>query len=435
MNLGLVVASAGDVDGDGRDDMLVGNYWADLTFLVHAADLVELDASTSDASGGAPSYDFRGSIGVTPPQSETLDVTILSATDGSATANVHKVDLGATDGVTSIEAFRAGEGLAEADRIDFTALGGLRSGQIGLSAADREAAVGTFTPLGGAAIAFGPAEALTLADILADPATYGEGRVEITDGAESGTLDGVAFQNFETIEFGIICFAADVAIAVPGGTVPAGKLAVGDLVLTADRGAQPIRWIGRRGLGAAELAARPNLRPIRICAGALGAGLPRRAMLVSPQHRMLIATPAAKRAFGAAEVLVPAKALLGLPGVAVAEDLDAVRYVHFLCDRHEVVFAEGAPSESLLPGPQALRSLAPASRAEVLALFPELARSGPGQPARPLIRQRHAARRLGPHLQQRPGRQPAIGSAVQGAASQAGRRFPPWPSRPGYRRS
>jgi hypothetical protein len=214
---------------------------------------------------------------------------------------------------------------------------------------------------------------------------------EITDGAESGTLDGVAFENFETIEFGIICFAADVAIAVPGGTVPAGKLAVGDRVLTADRGPQPIRWIGRRGLGAAELAARPNLRPIRICAGALGEGLPRRAMLVSPQHRMLIAAEAAERAFGAAEVLVPAKALLGLPGVAVAEDLDGIRYVHFLCDRHEVVFAEGAPSESLLPGPQALRSLAPASRAEVLALFPELARSGPGQPARPLVDRRRGA--------------------------------------------
>jgi hypothetical protein len=91
---------------------------------------------------------------------------------------------------------------------------------------------------------------------------------------------------------------------------------------------------------------------------------------------------------------------------------DAVSYVHFLCDRHEVVFAEGAASESLLPGPQALRSLAPASRAEVLALFPGLARSGPGQPARPLIRQRHAARRLAPYLHCRPGTQPATGHAA-----------------------
>jgi hypothetical protein len=144
------LASAGDVDGDGRNDMLLGGRFLSPTFLIHADDLVELDAATSDASDqpSPPAYDFRGSIGVTPPESETLDVTILSATDGSATATVHKVDLGATDGVTSIEAFRAGEGLAEADRIDFTALGGLRSGQIGLSAADRAAAVGTFTPEG-----------------------------------------------------------------------------------------------------------------------------------------------------------------------------------------------------------------------------------------------------------------------------------------------
>ncbi|MBL4558644.1 MAG: Hint domain-containing protein [Rhodobacteraceae bacterium] len=284
--------------------------------------------------------------------------------------------------MTSIEVFRAGEGLAEADRIDFTALGGLRSGQIGLSEADREAAGGTYTPEGGPAIAFGPSAAVTLADILADPATYGEGRVEITDGAESGTLDGVAFENFETIEFGIIRFAADVAIAVPGGTVPAGRLAVGDLVLTADRGAQPIRWIGRRVLGPAELAARPNLRPIRICAGALGGGLPRRAMLVSPQHRMLIAT-GRKAGLRGGRGAGAGQGAAGLPGVAVAEDLDGIRYVHFLCDRHEVVFAEGAPSESLLPGPQALRSLAPAPRAELLALFPLLARSGPAcRPAR-----------------------------------------------------
>jgi hypothetical protein len=405
VQLGAVVTSAGDVDGDGRDDILVGDQFGGVPFLVHAADLVELDATTNDNETSPkppPIRDFRGTIRPPIPQSETLDVTILSATDGSATANVHKVDLGATDGVTSIEVFRAGEGLAEADRIDFTALGGLRSGQIGLSEADREAAGGTYTPEGGPAIAFGPSAAVTLADILADPATYGEGRVEITDGAESGTLDGVAFENFETIEFGIIRFAADVAIAVPGGTVPAGRLAVGDLVLTADRGAQPIRWIGRRVLGPAELAARPNLRPIRICAGALGGGLPRRAMLVSPQHRMLIATPAAKRAFGAAEVLVPARALLGLPGVAVAEDLDGIRYVHFLCDRHEVVFAEGAPSESLLPGPQALRSLAPAPRAELLALFPLLARSGPGLPARPLVDRRRGAW-LATQLPSRPG--------------------------------
>ena len=34
-----------------------------------------------------------------------------------------------------------------------------------------------------------------------------------------------------------------------------------------------------------------------------------------------------------------------------------IGYYHFLLDRHEVVFAEGAGAESLLPGPMAWRAL------------------------------------------------------------------------------
>jgi hypothetical protein len=183
---------------------------------------------------------------------------------------------------------------------------------------------------------------------------------------------------------GIICFAAGTRIATPDGPLPVERLRPGDLVLTRDRGPQPIRWAGGRTLTARQLAANPALRPIRIAAGALGPGTPERNLLVSPQHRILIRSKRAARRLGAWEVLVPAKKLLGLPGVAVAPEVAPVTYHHLLLDRHDILFANGAPAESLYPGPMALRVLGPAAAAEPIALFPALTLPGyTPRPARP----------------------------------------------------
>lgn len=171
----------------------------------------------------------------------------------------------------------------------------------------------------------------------------------------------------------IPCFTAGVRLATAKGQRPVEKLAVGDLVETADHGLQPVRWIGLRTLDAVDLAANPGLRPIRIRKGALGDRLPRRDLLVSPQHRMMVRSTVAQALFGADEVLVAAKHLLGLEGVETADDLAEVTYVHVLFDRHEVVYAEGAQSESLYTGEQALRAVGDRARAEIFALFPELA--------------------------------------------------------------
>lgn len=180
------------------------------------------------------------------------------------------------------------------------------------------------------------------------------------------------------------CFTAGVRLATAKGQRPVEKLSVGDLVETADHGLQPIRWIGSRTLDAVDLAANPRLQPIRIRKGALGDRLPKRDLLVSPQHRMMVRSAVAQSLFGTDEVLVAAKHLTALEGVEVALDVTEITYVHLLFDRHEVVYAEGAQSESLYTGEQALRAVGEAARAEILALFPELA-DGAASGARMLL--------------------------------------------------
>lgn len=168
------------------------------------------------------------------------------------------------------------------------------------------------------------------------------------------------------------CFTRGVRILTDRGERAIEDLAVGDLVLTRDNGLQPIRWIGSVRLDAGQLARQDRMRPIRIRAHALGQGVPARDLVVSPQHRVLVRSRVARKMFGADEVLVAARQLLQIPGIDVALDLPEVEYFHMLFDRHEVVTSDGAETESLYPGPQALRSVGRAALDEILALFPEL---------------------------------------------------------------
>ena len=191
------------------------------------------------------------------------------------------------------------------------------------------------------------------------------------------------------------CFTAGTTIETARGGVAVEALRPGMLVRTRDRGLQAVRWHGVQHLGSAALRARPQLRPVRIRAGALGGGTPTTDLVVSPQHRILVRSQIALRMFGALEVLVAARQLIGLDGIEVA-DLVSVTYVHFAFDRHEVVFSNGAATESLYPGTEALRAVGPAARQELLAIFPQLGAGDPAQmppPAR-MLAEGHQARRL-----------------------------------------
>ncbi|MBQ1203957.1 MAG: Hint domain-containing protein, partial [Loktanella sp.] len=150
----------------------------------------------------------------------------------------------------------------------------------------------------------------------------------------------------------LTCYVAGTTIKTPAGGRLIEELQLGDLVDTLDHGPQPIRWIGKstvKGTG--------KLAPVRITAGALGLNQPDRDLLVSRQHRVMLSSKICERMFGMTEMLVPAIKLVGLPGVDVAETGDDVTYYHLMTDAHEVIFAQGVASETLLTGAQALIAL------------------------------------------------------------------------------
>lgn len=223
---------------------------------------------------------------------------------------------------------------------------------------------GRFRPADGSEpILFGPEHGVLLSSL----AGVQRGQVEIVGQNLSGTLAGITYTNFEHIKFNVVCFVRGTRIKTAKGEVAIEDLAVGDRVLTLDNGYQAIRWIG-----SSRRQAKGDLAPIRIKAGALGN---ERDLRVSPQHRMLLRGWQAELMFGDTEVLVAAKSLVNDTTI-LREEGGEVDYFHMLFDRHEIVFAEGAPSESFHPGVEGWKALDAATRAEILELFPALEEKG-----------------------------------------------------------
>jgi len=164
-----------------------------------------------------------------------------------------------------------------------------------------------------------------------------------------------------------VCYVAGAQVETDTGARPVEALKPGDFVRTRDQGVMPVRWVGR-----SVVQVTPATAPIRIDPCALGPGVPSRPLWVSPQHRVLLRSEVAERICGKAEVLVAAKKLLALPGVVQVFDLSKVTYVHFMLDSHELVFANGAVSESMYLGRQARVALGQSALREIAQFFPDL---------------------------------------------------------------
>ncbi len=167
------------------------------------------------------------------------------------------------------------------------------------------------------------------------------------------------------------CFTPGTLIATGRGARPVETLRPGDTVQTRDNGLQEIHWIGARSLTGRQLADYPHLRPVLIRQGALGDGLPDRDMQLSPNHRLLVSSDRTALYFQEREVLCAAKHLINNRGVFEVATTGTT-YIHFMFDRHEVVLADGAWSESFQPSDYSLKGIGNAQRSEILELFPEL---------------------------------------------------------------
>jgi hypothetical protein len=133
------------------------------------------------------------------------------------------------------------------------------------------------------------------------------------------------------------CYCDGTRLLTTEGEIKVEDLAVGQMLVTASGAQRPIRWIGYRKINM-RLHPEPDLvQPIRIAAGALAEGVPTRDLLVSPDHGMLVD--------GA---LIPARLLVNHSSITLDDSQRVVTYYHIELDQHDVVMAEGAPSESYL---------------------------------------------------------------------------------------
>ncbi|WP_428927067.1 Hint domain-containing protein [Marinibacterium sp. SX1] len=155
------------------------------------------------------------------------------------------------------------------------------------------------------------------------------------------------------------CFTAGTLIATPQGECAVERLAIGDMVQTADGRAVAVKWIGRQ-IVSRLFTAPERFAPVRITAGALGAGLPHADLLVSGDHAMVVDGLAIN-----ASALVNGGSIRWEPVAGLGERMT---YYHVETEAHDVILANGAPAESYIDyvGRQAFDNYA-----EYLALYGE----------------------------------------------------------------
>jgi autotransporter passenger strand-loop-strand repeat protein len=139
-----------------------------------------------------------------------------------------------------------------------------------------------------------------------------------------------------TVE-GTPCYCRGTLILTDQGEKPVETLTVGDKLVTSTGAARALRWIGRRSYAGIFANGNKNVLPVKFAAGALGDGLPRRDLFVSPLHAMFIEG-----------MLVPAHLLVNGTSIVQVAQMEGVEYFHLELDTHDIILAEGAYSESFV---------------------------------------------------------------------------------------
>jgi Hint domain len=134
------------------------------------------------------------------------------------------------------------------------------------------------------------------------------------------------------------CFLSGTRVLTPDREVPIEELTPGDLVETLN-GPLPVKWIARRTFKKAVMSFwHPGVAPIRVARCSLDDQYPLRDLYLSPEHSLFIDG-----------FLIPVKYLVNGRSIAPAamNDSEVLTYFHIELETHEVIFAEGAPVETL----------------------------------------------------------------------------------------
>ncbi len=210
-----------------------------------------------------------------------------------------------------------------------------------------------------------------------------------SQGIDTVTFTSVVTSNFSGVnqfnkdDHDFVCLTAGCMVETPTGRVRTDRLRRGDVVITLDRGPQPIVWIGKRRL---RFGSRPDPgQPIRISRDTLGPGLPHRDTLVSPHHRLLVTTSPGYALHDPLGALAPAKALTRQKGIRALPGRREITYFSLLLPRHEIVIANGIAVESLYPGPEVFATLSASERSEWMRLAARDGRVTGTPPARLIL--------------------------------------------------
>jgi autotransporter passenger strand-loop-strand repeat protein len=136
---------------------------------------------------------------------------------------------------------------------------------------------------------------------------------------------------------GTPCYCRGTRILTDHGETAVEDLHIGDRVVTLSGKARPLRWIGTRSYAGRFAAGNRNVLPVLFRRDALAEGVPRRDLMVSPLHAMYLD-----------DVLIPAAALVNGSTVVQLETVDQVDYFHLELETHDIILAEGAPSETFV---------------------------------------------------------------------------------------
>ncbi len=170
--------------------------------------------------------------------------------------------------------------------------------------------------------------------------TNGAGALITTPDGGSILLAGVQPSALTSGEFSFsstACYCAGTLIRTVDGDVPVEDLRIGDHVATLGNCARPIMWIGQSAYLGRFIAGNRDVLPILISRGALADNLPSRDLYVSPLHAMYLDG-----------MLIAARDLLNGTSIVQLKSVEEVRYFHIELETHDVIFAEGAPSETFV---------------------------------------------------------------------------------------